>query len=164
MILMDQVHLDSLVASAEAAYPEESCGLLEGVCERELLRVTRVHPSKNVALLNRSTRFEVDPSLILRLQRELRDGPTGIVAVYHSHPSGLPRPSDTDLASALDPGKAWFITAVVEGRAETTAAFLLVGKGASARFEEIKIEVESEASSGKGSFTASSPASWTLGG
>jgi len=130
--VISPVDLAAIEAQASAAAPEEACGLLEGIVGREIFSVTAVHPSDNVAS-DPSGRFEVDPRLLLRLQKDLRAGPTGVIGIYHSHPQGAAKPSDTDLAMAWQPELAWVITALEP--APHTAAFRLVNGG----FEAIEI-------------------------
>ena len=129
MITLAAADVQVLAAAAEAAYPSEACGLLEGRMESGVVVVTRAHVSTNVAQSARN-RFEVDPRLILRLHRELRGGPTRVVGVWHSHTNGSAEPSATDLASAYEPELIWVITPVAQGRPGPPAAFqLLEGKG-----------------------------------
>ena len=106
---------------AEAAYPEECCGLLVGRREADRIVVTRLAPSPNVAGGDRRRTFEVSPQVRFDLMRDLRGGPETIVGHYHSHPDGTAEPSTTDLAMAWEPDLAWIILAV-PGEA---AAFLV---------------------------------------
>ncbi len=109
-----------LKAWAEAAWPEETCGLLLG---RGLggpaLTVSQVEWSPNLAP-EPERGFEVDPRLLLRLHREGRQQGETMIGVFHSHPTGSPEPSATDLARALDPDLVWLILAVREGRLRDT--------------------------------------------
>lgn len=104
MIRIAAAALAALRAHCERARPEEACGLLVGAPGA----VARIEPAENVAD-DRRRRFEVDPRLLLRLHRELRDGPDAVIGVYHSHPEGAPEPSAVDLAKALDPTLVWLI-------------------------------------------------------
>lgn len=104
MIRISARALAALRAHCARAAPEEACGLLVGADGA----IARAEPAENVAE-NRLRRFEVDPRLLLRLHRELRGGPQALLGVYHSHPSGRPEPSATDLALALDPELVWLI-------------------------------------------------------
>ena len=81
-----------------------------------------MHFADNVAS-DRRRRFEVDPRLLLRLHRTLRDGGTSIVGVWHSHPNGPTVPSATDFAQAYDPALAWIITAITPAGAKDARAF-----------------------------------------
>jgi proteasome lid subunit RPN8/RPN11 len=117
-------HIRAIESAAEAAYPEEACGLLIGHDHQDgRHEVSVVEASANVAAPPRAKRFEVDPKLRLRLERELRDRSEKIVGVYHSHPNGDPTPSDTDIGMIFEPALTWLITAVSDGRARETRAF-----------------------------------------
>ena len=123
--------LQAIERAAEAAYPEEACGLLVGRCTPGGgWRVSTVEASANVAEPPRTKRFEVDPRLRLRLERALRDGPESVIGVYHSHPNGSAEPSATDIAMIFEPAMIWLITAVVEGKAEATKAYRPAEDGA----------------------------------
>jgi proteasome lid subunit RPN8/RPN11 len=82
-------------------------------------------------------RFEIDPRLRLRLQKELRPGPEAVIGVFHSHPDGPAQPSDTDLENAWEPELIWLITAVVAGQATQTTAHRLVDQAS--RFEQLAV-------------------------
>lgn len=124
LVRLSAAQLRAIEAAAEAAYPEEACGLLVGRREPGgACRVSAVEASANVAEPPRTRRFEVDPKLRLRLVRALRDGPDEVVGVYHSHPNGRAEPSETDRAMIFEPAMVWLITAVDQGRAGRTTAW-----------------------------------------
>lgn len=141
MIVFPPDELKALADRAEAAYPLEACGLIVGRREGEAReawtwRVARLEPSPNLADEPRH-RFEVDPALRLRLQRQLRGGPDQVIGLYHSHPDGAAQPSATDLAAAWEPYLVWVIAAVTAGQACHVAAHLLAADGT--RFREIPL-------------------------
>ena len=126
--------LQAIERAAEAAYPEEACGLLVGRAEPGgAWQVNAVEASANVAEPPRTRRFEVDPKLRLRLERELRDGPDAIIGVFHSHPNGSAAPSETDISMIFEPDMVWLITAVADGRAGATMAYKPTEDGAAFR-------------------------------
>jgi proteasome lid subunit RPN8/RPN11 len=130
--------LSQIARAAEAAYPEECCGLLVGEGgEGGGWRLSRVEASANVAEGDRRRRFEVDPRLLIRLHRELRGGAERVIGVYHSHPDHPAEPSAHDLKRALEPGLVWLITSVVDGRAGDTTAHVLAADGG--RFDPIAL-------------------------
>ena len=126
--------LQAIERAAEAAYPEEACGLLVG---RSLpgagYRVSTVEAGVNVAEPPRTRRFEVDPKLRLRLERELRESPNSVIGVYHSHPDGSAEPSETDISMIFEPAMVWLITAVADGMAGATMAYKPTEDGAAFR-------------------------------
>ncbi len=116
-------HLAEIEAAAEAAYPEEACGLLIGASDPARGHwVNAIAPSKNVARPPRTRRFEVDPVLRIELERRLRDAPEAVIGVYHSHPDGPAVPSETDTKMIFDLALVWLITAVADGIATETTA------------------------------------------
>ena len=145
MIVLLPEHLQQIVEAGEAAYPEESCGLLIGQGEGGSWRVARVAPSPNLAEADRRRRFEVDPRLLIELQRSLRHGPQRLIGVFHSHPDQGPEPSATDLEQAREPGQVWLITSVLGGQAARTSAHVLAEGGG--RFFQIPLKT---ANSGEG--------------
>lgn len=134
MIVLEPEHLKHIIDLAEAAYPRECCGLLVGTADDpfqakkhggQTWRITRVEPSDNLAPDDRNDRFEIDPRVRLRLQKELRGATESLIGVYHSHPDGPAQPSVTDLENAWEPELIWLITAVVAGQATDTTAHKL---------------------------------------
>lgn len=146
MIVLEPGQLKQISDLAEAAYPRECCGLLVGTIDDHAgpeekhegtARVTRVERSDNLAPDDRDDRFEIDPRVRLRLQKELRSSGETLIGVYHSHPDGPAQPSDTDLENAWEPELIWLITAVIEGQATHTTAHRLIDQAT--RFEQIAL-------------------------
>ena len=130
-VRLSPAQLQAIERAAEAAYPEEACGLLVGRSEPGgACRVSTVEASANVAEPPRTRRFEVDPKLRLRLERELRESPDSVVGVYHSHPNGSAEPSETDVSMIFEPDMVWLITAVTDGQAGATKAYKPTEDGA----------------------------------
>jgi len=119
MMLLPAALASELRQVLAAAYPHEGCGLLVGRRQDERVEVTALAPSANLAA-DPAHRFEIDPALRLRLQKELRDSEQDIVGLYHSHPDGPAAPSATDQRMAWEPELIWLIAAV---RADGVAAF-----------------------------------------
>ena len=123
-----QAAVDGMIAAARAAYPEECCGLLIGQRPAEAAwRIEEAVAAKNVAPTPHHDRFEVDPALHLRLQRQLRSTGRAVIGHYHSHPNGRATPSAADLAAADDPGLLWLIVAMAEDQAGVAAFCLKAG-------------------------------------
>jgi len=132
--------LSKLQAWAEECFPEEACALLCGWRSGRTIAVQSVHLATNVASDPRRL-FEVDPQLILQLQKDIRigSGEFDIVGVFHSHPTGSAKPSETDLARARAEKHIWLIAAMVDGCAVETRAHELTRTGD--RFEEIELQI-----------------------
>ncbi|MFQ5764479.1 MAG: Mov34/MPN/PAD-1 family protein [Rhodospirillales bacterium] len=123
MIRIPAPLLGAITGEAEAAYPEECCGLLVGRVDGAGLVVTRVQPSPNKAEGDRRKTFLVDETIHFELMRDIRGGPEDIVGNYHSHPDGPSRPSEHDRQSVFYPEHVWVIVTVPEGRAGDVAAW-----------------------------------------
>jgi proteasome lid subunit RPN8/RPN11 len=130
VILLPRPLLKTIVDAAEAAFPDECCGLLVGYHEAPQNQiVTRVEISPNLAEDNAAERFEVSPQLRLDVMRALEGGPERIVGHFHSHPDHPAQPSDRDLERAWEPEMVWLITSVLDGQAIHTTAHVLDADG-----------------------------------
>ena len=144
MIVISPAQSRQIIEAAEAAYPEECCGLVVGrVRGNGDIEVTRVAPSRNVAsddagAPRRRDRFEVDPELRFALMRETDGTDLAIVGHYHSHPDHPPGPSAHDLASCFEPELVWLIVAVEKGRAGAITAHRLDEKAGQFRAIPLK--------------------------
>lgn len=115
-----------------AASVEEVCGLLLG----QATRIARVVPCRNVAA-DPAVRFEIDPATLIAAHRAARAGGPGVIGHYHSHPSGVARPSPRDAVDAAPDGSLWIIVA---GAAVT--AWRAVANGAvEGRFDPVALAV-----------------------
>ena len=104
-------HLSDLIlAAARDAFPNECCGLIEGVAQDEGWRALALHPARNLAS-NPEAEFLVDPQTQFDLLHRLRGTERRIIGCFHSHPNGDAAPSDTDRAGALEPDFVWVIAA-----------------------------------------------------
>ncbi len=143
----------------ERAYPNEGCGLLVGEVDehRQVTRVVRAEPTRNVEAERGSDRYLIDPHDQLYIERATRDEGLRVVGVYHSHPDAAPKPSKTDLDRAVDlwgaasprgggsgaggsggtPSWVYVIVRVDEGIAGEVGVWRL-GRGV---FEEVAFEV-----------------------
>lgn len=146
MIRIPEPIVRTIEAAAEAAYPDECCGLLVGRDnESGAVVVTAVAPSPNVAAGSHADSFEVDPQVRFDVMRRLdKQNATGgaaerIVGHYHSHPDHPPAPSARDLEMAYEPEMVWVIVAVDQGRAAGMRAHRL--DEAANRFREIELGV-----------------------
>ena len=140
MIHLPRPVLAEIFAAAEAAYPEECCGLLVGRNDEAGYRVSRAEASPNVAEGDRRKSFLVDAKVHFDLMRGLKGGPERILGSYHSHPDHAPLPSEQDRQSVYYPEHIWLIVGVENGRAGPAAAFRPDG----GQFLEIPLESGSE--------------------
>ncbi len=146
-LTLTKAQLRAIESAAEAAYPEESCGLLVGEGADDVV-VTALYPSANLAD-DRRRRFEVDPALLLQLHKSLRPSDQRLIGLFHSHPEGPAEPSAHDLSRAWQPELAWLVTAVPSGATGgTTGAFLFTDQP-EPRFVALELEVVDDENSGQ---------------
>jgi len=123
--------LDEIRRRAEAAYPEECCGLLLGHEQgKDRIVVSAAVASANLAA-EPQRHFEVDPALYLRLRLAAATELSGarLIGLYHSHPEGGAMPSASDAAQAWQEGWIWLIVPLASGHAGTPGAFRLARMG-----------------------------------
>lgn len=93
-------------SEAQAAHPDECCGILLG----EGRAINRAVPAKNVHPTPQ-THFEIDPQALIDAHRAAREGGLQVAGYYHSHPVGEAEPSATDAAMASGDGRVWALIA-----------------------------------------------------
>jgi len=117
-LVLPEPFVSQVNAQAEAAYPEECCGVLVGTprSSGEPARVVRVVEAANAAPAERHRRYSIPPELLFAVHREVRGTELDVVGYYHSHPGRPAEPSSYDLEHAL-PGVSYLIVALDAGRA-----------------------------------------------
>ena len=125
--------LDAIADHARRDAPRECCGLLVGTAERivESVPTGNVDPSPS--------RFRVDPSVHIRLNRTLRGTGREVVGVYHSHPRGPAWPSPRDVQEAAYPEFVHLIVSLAAGEAEVRAFMIRDGK-----VEDVDVTAETD--------------------
>lgn len=105
MIAVTRDVIAALQKEAQAAAPDECCGVLLG----DGRRIDQIIPAPNVAD-NPQVRFEIDPRTLITAHRSARgDGARAVIGYYHSHPAGPARPSPCDQEAAARDGAVWAI-------------------------------------------------------
>jgi proteasome lid subunit RPN8/RPN11 len=121
-LVLPQALRARLVEEADAAFPRECCGLIEGVRADGRIEVRALHTARNLA--SDPHRFEIDPADHVRIQRAARVAGTEVVGCYHSHPNGRLEPSDRDRVGALERDFVWLIA----GQGGGLGAYIFDGK------------------------------------
>lgn len=124
---------------ALAQRPAECCGLLVGTCDGGLVTVREVHSSVNTWEGDHARRFQIDPQLQLRLQRECRERRLDIIGSYHSHPQGQAQPSATDAEMAW-PDLIYLIVAFRDEHPDEMRCWQF--DEVSRSFQEVELQVE----------------------
>lgn len=126
---------------AEQIYPEECCGLLLGIVQRQndltANRVLEVLPAVNAwdksQIQNsggnsdnseRTRRYSIDPAFMVTAQRHARASGWDIIGIYHSHPNHEAVPSEWDRQWAW-PQYSYLIVSVKNGTAQNLQSWTL---------------------------------------
>ncbi len=126
--------VDAIGRAAANAYPNECCGLIEGVSAEDGWRALAVHEARNLAD-DPARHFLVDPEIQFRLLRALRGTGREIIGCFHSHPNGRAEPSPRDREGAGEDHFVWVIAGVRADSEPNVAAF--VYDAAQSRFERL---------------------------
>ena len=98
---------------------------LPATAERPLPDGEEFVPMNNVS--TRGDEYEMDPTQLIRVLRNLRNAGKDLAAIYHSHPHGLAEPSKKDIERAFYPEAAYLIVSLNELERPRAAAFRITG-------------------------------------
>ncbi|MFW5911100.1 MAG: desampylase [Halolamina sp.] len=123
---------DEILAHAASGGDEEVCGVMAG--ERRDgggqadadAHVEAVRRATNVAN-NPQTRYQMDPAEQLSIIEWIEERDREVVGFYHSHPTGPPVPSETDVERATWPG--YFYAICVPGENPYLGSWRWTGEG-----------------------------------
>jgi proteasome lid subunit RPN8/RPN11 len=96
-------HWAQMEADVSTKAPEEACGMVAGIGNQ----ATIVIPVTNI--LHDPFRFRMDPQEQIRAFLMVDEKGWEILAVYHSHPKGISKPSETDFEELSFPGIIYLI-------------------------------------------------------
>ena len=111
MILFSRETYDDIVHQAYAGGDEEICGVLAGTHGSPESRVLDVRAAANVAETPQ-IRYRIDPAEQFDIIEAIESEGLETVGFYHSHPTGPPTPSETDLDRATWPDRSYVICAL----------------------------------------------------
>ena len=118
----------AVLQAAARAYPNEACGLIEGIDTADGWRALAIHEAANVAG-DPARRFLIDPEIQFALLRKLRGSERRIIGCFHSHPNGRAEPSATDSDNAYESDFLYLIAAGADDLF-TLKAFLFTDEAA----------------------------------
>lgn len=99
---------------------QECCGLLAGRDEV----ITHIFPARN-AHSQPATAYEIAPQELFRVMKEIRAQQLELMGIYHSHPRGENRPSQSDIARGFYPDTPYFILSPPGDAPQPVRAFLI---------------------------------------
>ncbi len=108
---------DRLLEEARKNPATECCGLLGGRDGS----ITSIYPAPNH--LDSPTAYEIAPTDLFRLMREIRAAGEELAGIYHSHPASENRPSARDLELAYYPDVTYVIVSLLSLAPHPVRAF-----------------------------------------
>lgn len=114
-------HLQEMQDHIFQNLPEEACGMLGG---REN-QVKVVIPITNQA--HSPVRYYMEPVEMLKAFEWLEDNQMEMIAIFHSHPMGPLKPSETDIQELAYPGTAMLIWSPVDENHWDVKGFIVEG-------------------------------------
>ncbi|MFT3785636.1 MAG: M67 family metallopeptidase [Tepidisphaeraceae bacterium] len=122
-LVLEVAQREAIRQSARHAYPNEFCGLLLGKRVGQNVIVSQVVNTPNVApIADRTSRYEINPGLLLAWEHEAEKEGLKIVGMVHSYPEHAAEPSEQDFARAW-PGYIYLIAGVHHGAVTGLAAW-----------------------------------------
>ncbi|NPV66825.1 MAG: M67 family metallopeptidase [Anaerolineae bacterium] len=109
MLSLPVAMVEAMIAHARQVYPDEACGLIGGIGTEGRM----IWPIHNVAD-DPMVRFRMAPDEQVRALAAFEGRGWELIAIYHSHPTGPPRPSDTDIAEAQYPAAFYIIISLAD--------------------------------------------------
>ncbi len=109
MLILRAAMVEMMIMHARQVYPEEACGLIGGTGDEGRM----LWPIRNVAA-DPASRFRMDPEEQVRAFAAFEGRGWAMIGIYHSHPGGPPRPSETDIAEAQYPTAYYVIISLAD--------------------------------------------------
>ena len=85
--------------------PEEGCGLVAGRAGQ----AEKIYRTTNVEKADKRVRYEIDPSELLTVFRDIDDNDLEFLGIFHSHVKSAAYPSATDIRLSYYPGAVYFM-------------------------------------------------------
>ena len=136
MIRIKEEFLERIFEHCKEGYPHEVCGILIGKCDGDNKEVFDVVRANNLNSERAHDRYELDPKVLLKAEREGGKRGLEVIGFYHSHPDHPDAPSEHDRERAW-PIYSYMIVSVMKGTDVSFRSWVL--NGDTEKFEEEKI-------------------------
>lgn len=120
--------IEAIEAEAEKSYPFECCGVIFGSIEGEKKIAHSIKSIvNNFGAGEEYHRFLITAEDMMQAEIYARANGLDVIGFYHSHPDHPAVPSEYDRSHAL-PVYSYFITSVINGKADKTASYELINE------------------------------------
>jgi proteasome lid subunit RPN8/RPN11 len=136
MITIESTAWTTMVAHAEAKFPNECCGVMIGKIDGDHKNVTSAVALENAYQGTQEDRYEIRPEDLLAADRQARAAGLDLIGIFHSHPDCDAYFSKTDLENSC-PWYSFVVLSVKAGRFDHANSFLPNADQTAAEKEEL---------------------------
>jgi proteasome lid subunit RPN8/RPN11 len=126
----------TMVAHAEAKFPNECCGAMIGKIDDGAKHVTRAVLLENAYAGAQGARYELRPEDLLEADKKARAAGLDLIGIFHSHPDCDAYFSKTDLENSC-PWYSFVVLSVKGGKFDHANSFLPNADQTAAEKEEL---------------------------
>ncbi len=124
-------YANQMITHARSQAPLECCGILAGASGK----VVKVYTTTNIE--QSPVRYNIDPSEILRIHKDIKEKRWEFLGIYHSHTHTEAYPSPADIQLAFWPDSLYFIISLQNPDQPVIRAFLIEDK----KVKEISLKI-----------------------
>ena len=136
MIKINYAAWKTMVAHAEAKFPNECCGAMIGSITGDVKDVTLAQPLENAYSGAQGARYELRPEDLLEADKKARAAGLDLIGIFHSHPDCDAYFSKTDLENSC-PWYSFVVLSVKSGKFDHANSFLPNAEQTAAEKEEL---------------------------
>jgi proteasome lid subunit RPN8/RPN11 len=123
MIKISPAAWETMVAHAQATFPDECCGVMVGTIDGGTKSVTTAIAVENAYTGKQEDRYEIRPQDLLAADRNARAEGLDLIGIFHSHPDCDAYFSKTDLENSC-PWYSFVVLSIKGGKFDHANSFL----------------------------------------
>ena len=123
MIKINSGAWETMVAHAQATFPDECCGVMVGKIDADGKSVTTAIALENAYKGKQEDRYEIRPEDLLAADKNARAQGLDLIGIFHSHPDCDAYFSKTDLENSC-PWYSFVVLSIKGGKFDHANSFL----------------------------------------
>lgn len=123
MIKINPEAWETMVAHAQATFPDECCGVMVGKIDDDQKQVTTAIALENAYKGKQEDRYEIRPEDLLAADKNARALGLDLIGIFHSHPDCDAYFSKTDLENSC-PWYSFVVLSIKGGKFDHANSFL----------------------------------------
>ena len=136
MIRINSGAWETMVAHAQATFPDECCGVMVGKIDGDSKLVTNATGLENAYKGKQEDRYEIRPEDLLAADKNARAQGLDLIGIFHSHPDCDAYFSKTDLENSC-PWYSFVVLSIKGGKFDHANSFLPNAEQTAAEKEEL---------------------------